>query len=260
MYRLTPLELVSKRFIWLWSSLSFQAGFINSIGFLACQRYVSHVTGFGTQVGISLGRGQYLLALQMFSLPVTFICGAWLNGYWTVARKARGLTPRYNYVTLTMPAVLFLVMIAGTNGLLGIFGEPVLFAKDFLFLSGLSFVCGMQNACFATLTQGQIRTTHLTGISTDFGTDLSLILSGGLPDTERELLKGKNIMRAMTFSSFSLGALLSAVWDTSLEYWSLSIPICTSIGVAAIFLLVKYEIDHKNESLLRVNSAAKNTI
>jgi uncharacterized membrane protein YoaK (UPF0700 family) len=146
------------------------------------------------------------------------------------------------------------MMIAGTHGAFGVFGEPVLFSKVFLFLSMLSFVCGMQNACFATLTQGQIRTTHLTGITTDFGTDLALILSGGLPETEGALLKGKNIMRALTFGAFSLGALLSAVWDTYLEYWSLGIPICTSVGVATIFHFVKYEIDHKNESLVEINS------
>jgi uncharacterized membrane protein YoaK (UPF0700 family) len=245
MYRLEPQDFVKNRFVGLWSLLAFQAGFINSIGFLACHRFVSHVTGFGTQVGITLGKSQYLLAAEMLSAPASFILGAWANGYMTVARKARGHVPRYDLVTLLMPLILLVLLTAGVNGYLGPFGEPLLLFRDFFFLSSLSFLCGMQNACFATLTKGQIRTTHLTGISTDIGTDLALALNGNLPAGERQMAIRRNFMRGMTFVSFSTGALISAMIDTRLQYWSLGVPLATSTFVAAIFFFVKYELDVK---------------
>ena len=243
MYRLQPQDFLKKRFLGLWSLLAFQAGFINSIGFLACQRFVSHVTGFGTQVGLTAGEGKYLLALEMLSAPAAFIFGAWFNGWLTVARQSRGLAPRYDWVTLLMPVALAALLIAGDQGAFGKFGEPLILTRDFVFLSSLSFLCGMQNACFATLTRGQIRTTHLTGISTDFGTDLALTLNGQLPKMERRLARKRNTMRTATFAAFSTGALFSALVDARLEYWSLLIPTGTSLVVAGIFFAFKFELD-----------------
>ncbi len=243
MYRLQPQDIVKNRLIGLWSLLAFQAGFINSIGFLACQRYVSHVTGFGTQMGMIAGEGKYLLALEMLSAPAAFVFGAWFNGWLTVARQSRGLVPRYDWVTLLMPLGLATLLVAGEQGAFGRFGEPLLLARDFVFLSSLSFLCGMQNACFATLTKGQIRTTHLTGISTDFGTDLALTLSGNLPEAELSMARKRNFMRASTFLSFSVGALVSAIVDAHLEYWSLAIPTATALVVAGVFFAYKAEHD-----------------
>jgi uncharacterized membrane protein YoaK (UPF0700 family) len=255
-YRLEPQDYIKKRFIGLWSLLAFQAGFINSIGFLACQRYVSHVTGFDSQVGISLGQGRPWLALELACAPLSFVGGAWLCGHLTVARKARGLVPRYDLITLLMPAALLALMLAGIQGYFGPFGEPLILARDLVLLYCLSFLCGSQNATFATLTQGQIRTTHLTGISTDFGTDLALILSGQLPEAERRTLRYKNLTRALTFSSFSVGALVSALWDTRLGYASLAVPSLTATVVAAVFWAGKLRLNRLESTGARIGQIA----
>lgn len=243
MYRLEPADYVKNRFISLWGLLAFQAGFINSLGFLACQRFVSHVTGFGTHVGISVGEGQFRYALELFSAPISFIFGAWFSAYLTVARKSRGETPRYDMVTLIIPIVIFVLMILGVYGHFGAFGEKLTFTQDVFLLNTLTFLCGMQNGCFATLTKGQIRTTHLTGISTDLGTDLALTFNGQLPAEERQLAIRRNIMRIITFSAFSVGALISALVDAKLEYWSFLVPLLTSITVAGVFFKVQREVN-----------------
>lgn len=248
MYRLQPHELAQPRFVSLWALLAFQAGFINSLGFLACHRFVSHVTGFGTQVGISLGEGRYWHAVEMFSAPLAFIAGAWFNGLLTVARQSRGLVPRYDVVTTLMPGIIFILMCGGVLGLFGPFGEPLEFNRDFILLASLCFICGMQNACFATLTKGQIRTTHLTGISTDLGTDLALTLYGKLNPLDRKMAILRNIKRTITFTGFSLGALLSAVISFKMGYWSFIVPLITSSVVASIFYIVRYDIDHQTIS------------
>lgn len=105
----------------------------------------------------------------------------------------------------------------------------------------------MQNACFATLTKGQIRTTHLTGISTDFGTDSSLTLSGSLSTEELSLAKKRNYMRAATFVSFFSGALISALVDSQIGFYSLLIPFVTSSCVSSIFFFKKHELDCKED-------------
>lgn len=112
-----------------------------------------------------------------------------------------------------------------------------------ILLNSLTFLCGMQNACFATLTKGQIRTTHLTGISTDIGTDLALALSGNLNPEDKHMAIRRNIMRIVTFSSFSLGAVLSALVDSHLQYWSFLVPTLTSMGIASAFYRERRRLD-----------------
>ncbi|MEY4616843.1 MAG: hypothetical protein RJB66_1803 [Pseudomonadota bacterium] len=243
MYRLETKEYLKNRFIGLWSLLAFQAGFLNSLGFLACQRFVSHVTGFGTHVGISLGEGNYWMAFELFTAPLSFILGAWLSAYFTVARQSRGLVPRYDLVTLFIPLILFVMMSLGVKGMFGVFAGAHSFQQDALLLTALTFICGLQNGCFATLTKGQIRTTHLTGISTDLGTDLALTLNGELAGEERRQAIRRNLMRLATFSSFSVGALISAIVDSQLLYWSFAIPLVTSLIVAGVFQAVKHQVD-----------------
>jgi uncharacterized membrane protein YoaK (UPF0700 family) len=144
--------------------------------------------------------------------------------------------PRYDLVLFIYPILLTVIMSLGLLGVFGPFGGNLSFQQDFLLLNTLTFLCGMQNACFATLTKGQIRTTHLTGLSTDFGTDLSLILNGSLKLEERILLVRKNWMRFITFTSFSLGAVLSAILDNKMGYLSFLIPILTSTAFLLFYL------------------------
>lgn len=245
MYRLEPKDYVTNAMIGLWGILAFQAGFINSLGFLLCQRFVSHVTGFGTHVGIFIGKGNYWTALELFTAPLSFIAGAWFNGYLTVARSARGEKPRYDIVVILIPVIVLTLMISGAMGWFGTFGANLSFNQDFILLNSFTFLCGMQNACFATLTKGQIRTTHLTGISTDIGTDLALSLNGRLTGEEKIMAQRRNLMRIVTFSSFSFGALFSALIDGYLKFWAFSIPLVTSITVVFVFRSLSQSIDEK---------------
>ena len=232
--QLNPDEYSTRRWVWLWLLLGFQAGFINSIGFLAFGRFVSHMTGFGSQVGITLGNGNYFQSLEMVSLPISFVLGAFVAGRLTIVPISHGKVPRYDWVAFLIPMILVAIWLAAELDYFGEFGEPLVFTRDFLFLSSLSFVCGLQNACYANLTKGHIRTTHLTGIATDLGSDLALVASGKLSDTEREIARGKNWIRFLTFLTFSLGAVISSIVDARLKFMSLLFPVATSTFIAVL--------------------------
>ncbi len=243
MYRLKREDFLRKRYVTLWAVLAFQAGFINSFGFLACQRFVSHVTGFGTQVGLALGAGDLLLMFEMCGTPLFFILGAFASGIFTIARIDHGKKPYYNFVAYSMPILLGICLVIGSLGYFGEFKEAVLHDHDFALLFSLSFFCGMQNGCFATMTQGQIRTTHLTGICTDLGSDLSRMFFGKPSDEELKTLKMSNVSRLATLGGFALGAIVSALVDGWLNYQALFIPLVTSIGVCVAMSFIRRKLD-----------------
>jgi len=63
-----------------WFLLSLNGGFINAGGFLATGRFVSHVTGFATLFGVDLANSQFEAAVQILSVPLFFLLGAFLAG------------------------------------------------------------------------------------------------------------------------------------------------------------------------------------
>jgi uncharacterized membrane protein YoaK (UPF0700 family) len=229
-------QVLKIQYLPLWSTLSFQAGFINSFGFLACGRYVSHVTGFGTQAGIALGAGKWALAVEMFGTPFFFILGAMISGIYTAARQARKRVPRYDLVSVLFPMLTIILIYFGAKGRFGPFGEDLLYFHDFVLLFSLSFACGIQNACFTTLTGGVVRTTHLTGLSTDLGIELSKAFFGDLSESERSWIWKSNMNRIFSFLSFTAGSILSVRISENLKYLSLCVPLLSSMGVFLVTL------------------------
>lgn len=229
MYRLEREEFTRKPYVYLWALLGFQAGFINAFGFLACGRYVSHLTGFGTQIGVALAHSNIDFALELSGFPLSFMLGAFVSGVLTIARIESGKKPRFDVVINALPIILIFLVVLGCNGVFGPFNERLVYTRDFIMLFLLSFICGLQNSCFAIMTRGQIRTTHLTGIGTDIGSELARIYLGKLNSQELEITQNANFSRIMTFVSFTGGSIVSVFACQRFNYLALLVPLASSI-------------------------------
>ncbi|MCM0606520.1 MAG: DUF1275 domain-containing protein [Xanthomonadaceae bacterium] len=243
MYRLDRKQFLETPRIAIWSALGFQAGFLNAFGFLAFGSFVSHVTGVGTQIGMAVGRNSIWYDFELLGFPLAFIFGSYISGVFTSARLDQGLAPKYDLVLFAIPAGLALMLYLGFHGAFGAFGEGLLVWHDFVFMYLLSFLCGLQNACIAVLTGGAIRTTHMTGISTDIGTDLSRILHGSLKSEELELTKKTNLTRLSIFISFAIGSVFSVIETKRLEFAALWIPLVSSLVLALAMTMIRRKLD-----------------
>ena len=224
-------DITHKDNIMLWLLLSFQAGFINAGGFLAFSRFVSHVTGYGSQIGLQLSERKYSLAMEMSLAPVFFIAGAAFSGYLIDRQVYQEKSPRIGTSLMFQSTLLFLMFVLGETGFFGEFGEPLILQRDFALLFCLCFVCGLQNATFTCLTSGQIRTTHMTGVATDFGMNLVRIPYLNVDDGERLRQKRINAVRLGTFISFMAGSAISAEVFYHLGYHGFIIPAVSSLLV-----------------------------
>ena len=107
-----------------------------------------------------------------------------------------------------MALLLLYVVVAGFNGLFGPFGEPIEESKDYTLLATLCLVCGIQNGTITLVSKSVVRTTHLTGVTTDLGIGIVRVLNA-------KKLRGKvdeewraNLMRAGVIVFFILGSTL----------------------------------------------------
>jgi len=245
MYRLEREQFLHFPYVPYWAMLGFQAGFINAFGFIACGRFVSHVTGFGTQIGLAVASSSSILAIELLGFPVSFILGSFVSSVMTSVKIDRGIKPKYDLVTLLMPFILLSLMLLSHFGAFGIFGDQLVQDRDFALLFLLAFVCGMQNGCFATLTKGQIRTTHLTGISTDLGTDLARTWFGRLSPLDLHLTKTNNFVRIATLLAFTIGSIFSVIVCQKYGFMALIVPTFTSIIIFFGLRKIQSDLDLK---------------
>ena len=210
--------------------LSFSSGCVNAIAFMACQRFVTHITGTVTQAGVQVAHLDILLDFAI--VIVCFIVGAMAAAVMINGRAHRGKRPWYTIPLLIVGLTTATVGVAGHAGFLGDFGGAVDEAGDFVLLSLLSFASGLQNAAVATSTGLLVRTTHLTGPATDLGMHLvDLVYASG---SDRLSAKRHAFLRAGKIVSFAIGAIGGVLLARGLEYLAFLVPAVIVFGATAL--------------------------
>lgn len=153
-------------------TLAMMGGCINAVGLLCAQSHAtSHLSGTVTNLGMDLAQQHYPLARHAALVIVFFFLGSVLSGL--IIRQSTLKAGRRYGGALACEAVLlvaaaYLLRHESPNG---------------LYLA--SMACGLQNAMATTYSGAVIRTTHVTGIVTDFGIALGLTARGLKPDWRR---------------------------------------------------------------------------
>jgi len=191
----------------IWMVLAFQAGLLNIGGFMACHSFVSHVTGFATLFGMEMGTRNYGHAAGLLLVPGCFLLGAMISGMLVDLRLKLGKKPKYYIVFGVLFLLLLIVEICGFNKVFGRFGEPLALPRDYALLGMLCLICGLQNATVSLVSKSVVRTTHLTGLTTDLGIGLVRIMNRHLLGVQAEGEGRANLMRMGIILSFVAGSL-----------------------------------------------------
>jgi uncharacterized membrane protein YoaK (UPF0700 family)/anti-anti-sigma regulatory factor len=145
-------------------SLSWIGGYTNVVALLATGHFASHVTGTTTQLGGELGVGDFRAAAFFAFVIVTFTLGAALSALMTESARRRGWRSKY-VLPVGLEAVLLGLLCLALNDHPDATSGPALYR-----VAGLAALAmGLQNATITRISGSVVRTTHLTGIFTDFG-------------------------------------------------------------------------------------------
>lgn len=213
-----------------WVLLTMAAGAVNAGAFLACRRFVTHVTGTVSLLGMD--SGAWGLMLDYAVVLACFIAGAMASVLAIDGRYHRGLAPLYALPLVIVAGLLSLVSLLGAQGLFGRFGGSVESLPDFAMLSLLSFAMGLQNAAVASSTGAVVRTTHLTGPATDLGVFLATcFFTAG---EQRRLAFQRAMLRLLKIGGFALGAALMVPAARHLGYTAFLVPASLVLGATAL--------------------------
>lgn len=217
------------------SLLSFVAGMVNVAGFLSVQRLTTNVTGHFAFLVDEVFKLQFLQAFNYFYYVFSFLLGAFVSGFLIE------LTPKdKEEFSFVGPSVLE----AGILSVLPFFGP--LLVPDFsnLFACILLFSMGLQNALVTSISNSVVRTTHLTGLFTDLGIELSQVFFYKRKEQREKLFRSVRL-RITIISFFFIGGILGGTVYSFIQLYVLL--------VAGLVLFIGISFDYFHDLYERAN-------
>ncbi|MBC7397101.1 MAG: DUF1275 domain-containing protein [Bdellovibrionales bacterium] len=219
-----PATADKKGVIAHWFLLSFNGGIINAGGFLATGRFVSHVTGFATLFGVDMANYRFDIALGALTVPLFFLFGAFIAGFLIDRPIYRKRVPHFDWVMGLSAFCLFMAAFAGKLEQFETFGGSNHLKKIYVLLALLCMACGLQNGAITSSSGSTVRSTHLTGLTTDLGLGLARLTSYQAADRRFRKETRANWLRAGSITSFALGSIVGAALFLKVAYLGFLLP------------------------------------
>jgi uncharacterized membrane protein YoaK (UPF0700 family) len=209
--------------------LAFVAGAVNAGGFLAIGHYTSHMSGIVSSMADDFALGNVPLALAAFVAWFAFLLGAATTTLLINWARRRQLHSQYALSILLESALLLLFGLAGAN--LTAMREFLAPATVLL----LCFIMGLQNAIITKVSGAVIRTTHVTGMSTDIGIELGKLFyynRSHFPDMAVRANREKLRLHGLLIACFFIGGISGALGFKHIGY-SATIVLAAALALLA---------------------------
>jgi uncharacterized membrane protein YoaK (UPF0700 family) len=195
------------------SLLSFVAGVVNVAGFLAVQKLTTNVTGHFAFFVDEIFKQKFWEGLNYFLFILFFFLGSFFSNL-SIELVAK-INARLIYRIPIIIESLILISVA-------IFGQELIAERPNILAYSLLFAMGLQNSLVTTISNATVRTTHLTGLFTDLGIELSQLFFYKLKE-QRDKLYASIKLRLTIISFFFLGGLLGGIFYTTVKLYVLAV-------------------------------------
>ena len=176
--------------------LSFIAGLVNISGVLHVKTLTTNVTGHFAFFAEELVLKHYTVAVLFLLYILAFLAGSFFSSLLTEFFIWKG--KKAPHTTSIVVEICLLVAVGLTGFASGINLDGIAFI--------LLFAMGMQNSLVTLISNARVRTTHLTGLFTDLGIELSQLFFFRKTDQQKALLKSIEL-RLVIISFFFAGCI-----------------------------------------------------
>lgn len=228
MFRHKGRNRTLKHNIGIASLLSFVAGIVNVVGFLAVQKLTTNVTGHFAFMVEEAFRFNFKQSLFYFIYVFFFLSGAFFSNF--IIEITQKINEKYIFIIPVVTEVIILTIIALLHFNF-IIDHPNLIACSMLFAMGL------QNSLVTTISNSIVRTTHLTGLFTDLGIEISQIFFYKSEEQKTKLYSSIKL-RMTIITTFFIGGCIAGLLFSSFRMKTLLL--------ASSILLIGLIIDYIN--------------
>lgn len=189
------------------SLLSFVAGIVNVAGFLAVAKLTTNVTGHFAFFVDEIFKLNFWNGFVYFLYIFFFFLGSFVSSY--LVELITQKTEKNIYVFPTSIEILILIS-------LGIFGEKLIINNPNIIACSLLFAMGLQNSLVTRISNATVRTTHLTGLFTDLGIEISQLFFYKEPQMKKKLYSSIKL-RLTIISFFFIGGIIGGIFYGKIE-------------------------------------------
>ena len=224
--------------------LSFVAGIVNVTGFLEFKQLTTNVTGHFALFMNDVANFEFWKGTIYFLYIFSFLFGSFVSSFLIEKFKENRKLNIYVLPTIIECLILLSIAIISNTGEI---------KYPDLIVCSLLFAMGLQNSFVTKISNAIVRTTHLTGLFTDLGIELSQLF---FPDSHpnREKIKSTIKLRIYIICFFFLGGIIGGYL-----YSRLDLKLNTLI-FGAIILLISLFYDDLRYKLIRTQRKYKQRI
>jgi uncharacterized membrane protein YoaK (UPF0700 family) len=178
------------------------AGALNTAAFHAVGFFSANMTGNVSSLSDHAAAGEWWLSAFYLFIVVAFVFGASVSTLLINAGRRRNI--RSIYAIGILAEAILMVLLGATDLIV-----PAI-ARGPVLILGLSFLMGVQNAVVTRISDARVRTTHISGMSTDIGIELSMLFDiarGRELSAEAASYRSKLRLHVQTVLSFLAGGI-----------------------------------------------------
>ena len=208
--------------------LSFIAGLVNVVGVLQLKVLTTNVTGHFAFFAEELMQKNYFLASNFLLFIFSFLSGAFASSLITEYFAKRGKKAAHKY---SMSIEITILLSIGSYGNYFLIMYHIYLIVACLLL----FAMGIQNSLVTQISNSTVRTTHLTGLFTDLGIELSQLFFYKKEEQQQKLKKNIEL-RIAIIGCFFIGCVIGGFLYSILSFAVLI------IASALLFLALSYDV------------------
>lgn len=217
--------------------LSFVAGIVNITGVFALQTLTTNVTGHFAFFSEEFVQAHYKVAFLFLIYIGAFLAGAFVSGFLVELVFRRN--PHVSHAAPMFLECIILLAVA-------FFGVSHNIDAEWIACS-LLFAMGLQNALVTKVSRATIRTTHLTGLFTDLGIELSHLFFYKQKSESKKLLKSIHL-RLIIIIFFFFGGMIGGFLFKEFNLRSLVFA-AASLVIALLYDNIRYSYHHYRRRL-----------
>lgn len=187
-------------------TLAAVAGALNTAAFYAVGFFSANMTGNVSSLSDHAARGDWLTGVFYLLIVVIFVLGASSSTLLINAGRRRQVRSIYA-VTILIEGALLMAL-----GLVELLIPSM--QKGPVLILGLSYLMGLQNAVVTHISNARVRTTHVSGMSTDIGIELSMLFDiarGKEQPAEAAQYRSRLRLHTQTVLSFLAGGVVGVL-------------------------------------------------
>lgn len=213
------------------SLLSFVAGIINVTGIVSINQLTTNVTGHFAYFVDELFQLNYTGGMIYFLYVLFFFLGSFTSNI--LIELISKVSDRYVYI---IPVFIEIIILSS----IGIFGNYLIDYLPNVIAFSLLFAMGFQNALVTIISNAIVRTTHLTGLFTDLGIEVSQLFFYKGTQQKIKLKRTINLrMRIIIF--FFLGGLAGGLVYSRISFHGLFLPV-TLLLFGIFYDTIRYQL------------------